>query len=138
MYLQTVYKEVGEVEVTQMVDPRVDLKIVHRHSVLFHRHPHASVADQDVQPAIIRVSITDIQRLPTTLFLSVLRKEYFECPERLLRSTLHLIEGGEGSLYPRTFLAVPRWLNYCCIMQILPLKCRQGSLLLIETVQYGV
>ncbi len=41
---------------TQMVDPRVDLKIVHRHSVLFHRNPHARVADQHIQPAIIRVS----------------------------------------------------------------------------------
>jgi hypothetical protein len=29
-----------------------------------------------------------------------------------------------------TLLAVPRWLNYCCIMQILPLLCQQGSLLL--------
>ncbi len=120
----------GEVEVTQMVDPRVDLKIVHRHPVLFNWHPNASVADQHVQPAIIRVSTKDRQqRLPTTLFPSVLRKEYFDCPERLLRNTIHLIEGGEGSLYPRTLLAVQRWLNYCCIMQILPLKCRQGSLL---------
>ncbi len=33
--------------------------------------------------------------------------------ERLLRSTLHLIEGGYGSLYSRTLLAVPRWLNNC-------------------------
>jgi hypothetical protein len=126
---------VGEVEVTQMVDPRVDLKIVHRHPVLFHRHPHASVADQHVQPAIIRVSTRDIQRLPMTLFPSVLRKGYFDCPDRLFRSTLHLMEREEGSLYPRTLLGVPRWLNYCCIMQILPLKCRKGSLLLIETVQ---
>ncbi len=35
-------------------------------------------------------------------------------------------------MYSRTVLAVPRWLNNCCIMQILPLLCRQGSLLLIE------
>ncbi len=69
MYLQTVEKEVGEVEVTQMVDPRVDLKIVHRHPVLLHRHPDASVADQDVQPAIIKVSTRDEQRLPTSTTL---------------------------------------------------------------------
>jgi hypothetical protein len=60
MYLQTVQKEVGEVEVTQMVDPGVDLKIVRCHPVLFHRNPDASVADQHVQPAIIRVSTRDI------------------------------------------------------------------------------
>ncbi len=113
-----------------MVDPRVDLKIVHRHPVLLHRNPHARVADQHVQPAMSRVSTRDIH-----IFPSVLRKEYFDCPERLLRNTIHLIEGGEGSLYPRTLLGVPRWLNYCYIMQILPLKCRQGSLLLIESVQ---
>jgi hypothetical protein len=54
------------------------------------------------------INIPDPQhwRLPMTLFPSVLRKEYFDCPERLFRSTLHLIEGGEGSLYPRTLLAV--------------------------------
>jgi hypothetical protein len=83
---------VREVEVTQMVDPRVDLKIVHRHPVLLHWHPHASVADQHVQPAIIKVSTRDIQRLPKTLFPSVLRMEYFDCPERLLHSTLHVIK----------------------------------------------
>ncbi len=125
----------GEVEVTQMVDPRVDLKIVHRHPVLLHRHPDTRVADQDVQPAIIRVSTRDIQRLPMTLSPSVLRKEYFDCPERLFRGTLHLTEGGEGSLYPRTPSGVLRWLNYCCKMQLFPFQCRQGSLLLIETVQ---
>jgi hypothetical protein len=43
--------------------------------------------------------------------------------------------GKERSPYSRTLLAVPRWLNYCRIMQILPLLCRQGSLLFIETVQ---
>jgi hypothetical protein len=40
-----------------------------------------------------------------TLFPPMLRKEYFDCPERLFRSTLHLTEGGEGSLYPRTVLS---------------------------------
>jgi hypothetical protein len=38
-------------------------------------------------------------------------------------------------VYSRTVLAVPRWLNYYCIMQILPLLCQQRSLLLIETVR---
>ncbi len=71
---------------TQMVDPRVDLKIVRCHPVLLHRHPHASVADQNVKPAIIRASTRDTQRLPMTLFPSVLRKEYFDSPERLFRS----------------------------------------------------
>ncbi len=59
--------------------------------------------------------------------------------ERLSRSTLYLIfnRGGREEsvlLYSCTLLAVPRWFNYCCIMQILPLLCRQGSMLLIETV----
>jgi hypothetical protein len=64
--------------------------------------------------------------------------------ERLLRSTL--LERRERSLYSFTILAVPRWLNNCCIVQIFSLLCRQGSLifpllcrqvslLLIETVQ---
>ncbi len=43
----------------------------------------------------------DTLRLPPSLFPFVLRKAYFDCPERLLLSgmvgALHLIEGGEGS-----------------------------------------
>ncbi len=54
----------------------------------------------------------------------------------LLRSAVHLIAGGKGSLYSRTLLAVPKRLNYCCIMHILPFVISAGSLLLIETVQY--
>jgi len=55
----------------------------------------------------IYIEITRVyQRLPTTPFSLVLRKEYFWLSsERLSRSklhTLHLIEGGEGSLYSCT------------------------------------
>jgi hypothetical protein len=77
----------------------------------------------------------DMQRLSTTLFpFSVAQGIFWLSCERFLRSTLHLIEGGERSLYSRSLLAVPRWINYCCVMQFLPFLCRQGSLLLIETV----
>ena len=66
---------------------------------------------------------------------SVAQGIFLLSPARLLRSTLKLIEGGEGSLHFPTLLAVPRCLNNCYIMQILPLLFRQGSKLLIETVE---
>jgi hypothetical protein len=36
----------------------------------------------EVEPARSKVGFTDIQRLPTTPFSLVLRKEYFDCPQR--------------------------------------------------------
>ncbi len=60
----------------------------------------------------------DIQILPTTLFPFVLRKAYFDCPERLLHSmvgTLHLIEGGEGSgVCTRRFSPCYISRDHCC------------------------
>ncbi len=44
----------------------------------------------------ILVSTRDIQRLSTTPFSLVLRKEYFDWPQRDSRSTLHLKEGRRG------------------------------------------
>ncbi len=41
-------------------------------------------------------NIRDIKRLPTTPISLVLRKNILAVSERLSRSTLHLIEGGEG------------------------------------------
>jgi len=75
----------------------------------------------------------DIQRLPTTPFPLVLR---MECILTVLRETLtqYIIfnRGGESSLYSRTLLAVPRWINYCCVMQFLPFLCLQGSLFFVD------
>ncbi len=55
----------------------------------------------------------DIQRLPTTLFSLVLRKEYFDYPERhsytVPVGTLQGTFIGEGRR--ECVLAVPRWLN---------------------------
>ncbi len=48
----------------------------------------------------------DIQRLPTTTFSLVLRKEYFDCPQRDSHA-VHLIEEGRSKSV----------LLYCVVLQ---------------------
>ncbi len=68
------------------------------------------------------------------------------CKKSTLNDLVHLtplriplmnppIEEREGSLYSRTLLTIPRWLNNCCKMQILHFLYWQISWLWIETVQ---